>query len=211
MVISMGTDTEYYHPVLVQKQEASIVFHGNLSYPPNIRAAVEFANEILPLVRRKIPDAGFHLVGANPEREVRALASQPGIQLSADLEDLRASVCAARVYASAVRHGSGLKNKIIEAMAMRLPVVCYPGSASGIDCVSGTHLLVAGTSAEFAALIVELLRNPLRAEEIASAGRGLVEEKYSWESRARMYEQLYAELMAERQNNVNQTVPAGGE
>jgi glycosyltransferase involved in cell wall biosynthesis len=107
-------------------------------------------------------------------------------------------VCEANVYVSAIRYGTGLKSKILEALAMRMPIVCYPGSAVGIDCVSGQHLLVADTPEEFAAHVVNLLRDPARAEQLAASGRQLVEQHYSWESRARAYEDLYQEVIAER-------------
>lgn len=197
-LIPNGTDTEYFHPVPVEKQPATLVFHSHLGYAPNVEAALEFANDIFPLVRRQIPDAVFNLVGAAPLPQVRALASTPGIRLSADLPDLRSTVCAAQVYVSAIRYGTGLKNKILEAMAMQMPIVCYPGSTIGINCVPGVHLLVAQGPQDFAARVVELLRVPARARELAQMGRRLVEEKYSWESRAVTYERLYEEVIDER-------------
>jgi polysaccharide biosynthesis protein PslH len=199
-LIPYGTDTEYFHPVPVAKEPKTLVFHSHFGYPPNIAAALEFANVIFPLVRQEEPDAVFHLVGAAPGPEVLALASRPGIRISADLPDLRPAVCSASVYVCAIRYGTGLKSKVLEALAMRMPIVGYhPGSTVGIDCVYGRHLLAAETPQEFAARVVDLLRNPERASDIAQAGRKLVEEKYSWESRARDYEALYEQVIAERQ------------
>jgi len=113
-----------------------------------------------PLILREVPAATFHLVGANPGPKVQALASRTGIKLSANLPDLRSAVCSAQVYVCAIRHGTGLKSKMLEAMAMRMPIVAYhPGSTVGIDCVYGKHLLAAETPQEFAAHVVELLRH----------------------------------------------------
>jgi glycosyltransferase involved in cell wall biosynthesis len=146
-----------------------------------------------------VPAATFHLVGASPDAKVQALASRPGIRLSANLPDLRAAVCSAQVYVCPIRHGTGLKSKVLEAMAMRMPIVGYhPGSTVGIDCVHGQHLLAAETPAQFAAHVINLLRSPERAQEIGQAARKLVEEKYSWESRAAAYEQLYRQVIEER-------------
>ena len=200
-LIPYGTDTEYFHPVPVEKKEATLVFHSHLGYAPNIEAALEFANDIFPLIQREAPNATFHLVGADPAPKIQALASRPGIRLSANLPDLRPAVCSARIYVCAIRHGTGLKSKVLEAMAMRMPIVAYhPGSTVGIDCVHGKHLLAAESPQEFAAHVLDLLRHPERAEQVAQAGRELVEEKYSWESRARAYEQLYQQVIAERQS-----------
>ncbi len=197
-LISYGTDTEYFHPVQAKKQPAMLVFHSHLGYAPNIEAALEFANDILPLVRQRLPDAMFHLVGANPGPKVMELASRPGIKISANLPDLRPAVCSAEVYVCAIRHGTGLKSKMLEAMGMRMPIVGYPGSIVGLAGVPGTHYLVAQDPREFAAHVVHLLQNPRRAEELAQAGRELVETEYSWESRARAYEDLYQRVIEER-------------
>jgi glycosyltransferase involved in cell wall biosynthesis len=198
-LIPYGTDTEYFHPLPVQKGPHTLVFHSHLGYAPNIEAALEFANDIFPRILQEVPTATFHLVGANPDPKVQALASRPGIKLSANLPDLRSAVCSAQVYVCPIRHGTGLKSKVLEAMAMGMPIVGYhPGSTVGIDCVHGQHLLAAETPAQFAAHVINLLRNPARAEEIARAGRKLVEEKYSWESRACAYEQLYGQVIEER-------------
>ena len=199
-LIPYGTDTEYFHPVPVEKQEATLVFHSHLAYAPNIEAALEFADHIFPLVRRQIPKAVFRLVGAKPVKKIQELASRPGIELLADLPDLRSAVCSARIYVCAIQYGTGLKSKVLEAMGMQMPVVCYPGSTVGIACVPGKHLLVAQNAQEFAAYVVDLLRNPKRAEQIAQEGRKLAEEKYSWESRARAFEELYRVVIAERRS-----------
>ena len=199
-LIPYGTDSEYFHRVAVEKEPRTLVFHSHLGYPPNIEAALEFAGDILPRVRAEFPDAVFHLVGASPAKKIQQLATRPGIRISADLPDLRAAVCSAQVYVCAIRHGTGLKSKVLEAMAMRMPIVAYhPGSTVGIDCVYGRHLLAAETPEQFAAHVVDLLRHPEKADRIGQAGRELVEEKYSWESRARAYEQLYQQIMEERE------------
>jgi len=205
-LIPYGTDTEYFHPVRIEKQTHTLVFHSHLGYAPNIAAALEFANEILPRVRERVPNAVFHLIGANPDPKITALASRPGIRISANLPDLRPAVCSGQVYVCAIRHGTGLKSKMLEAMAMRMPIVGYPGAIVGLSGVPGTHYLLAQTPQEFAAHVVDLLQNPRRAEQLAQAGRELVELEYSWESRARAYEELYQRVIEERRAR---TAPAG--
>jgi glycosyltransferase involved in cell wall biosynthesis len=198
-LIPYGTDTEYFHPVSVQKQKHTLVFHSHLGYAPNIEAALEFANDILPLVQRRVPDATFHLVGAHPDPKITELASRPGIRISANLPDLRPAVCSGQVYVCAIRHGTGLKSKMLEAMAMQMPIVGYPGAIVGLTGVPGKHYLVAQNAQEFAAHVVDLLEHPARAEQLTRAGRELVETEYSWESRARAYEELYQQVIKERE------------
>ncbi len=196
-LIPSGTDSEYFHDVGGTKQDASLVFHSDLGYTPNVQAALEVVNQIFPLVCEQIPGASLHLIGAKPVTSIMELASRRGIKVLADLPDLRAAVCSGQVYVSAVRHGTGLKNKILEAMAMQVPIVCYPGSAVGIACKHGRELMIAQDSREFSAFVVELLQNPERRRSLAAAAHALVENHYSWESRARMYEDLYERLIAE--------------
>jgi glycosyltransferase involved in cell wall biosynthesis len=198
-LIPYGTDTEYFHPVSVQKQKHTLVFHSHLGYAPNIEAALEFANDILPLIQRRVPDATFHLVGAHPDPKITELASRPGIRISANLPDLRPAVCSGQVYVCAIRHGTGLKSKMLEAMAMQMPIVGYPGAIVGLTGVPGKHYLVAQNAQEFAAHVVDLLEHPARAEQLTRAGRELVETEYSWESRARAYEELYQQVIKERE------------
>ena len=197
-LIPYGTDAEYFHPVAAEKEPAALVFHSHLGYAPNIEAALEFANDILPRVRRRVPDAVFHLIGANPDPKITELASRPGVRLSPNLPDLRGAVCSGQIYVCAIRHGTGLKSKMLEAMAMRMPIVGYPGSTVGLSGIDGKHYLVAQDAEEFAAHVVHLLEHPERAEQLARAGRELVETEYSWESRARMYEDLYQQVIKER-------------
>jgi len=197
-VISNGTDTDYYHPVPVEKEPATLVFHGHLGFQPNIEAAVELVEEILPLVRHEVREARVHIVGAEPHPRAVALSSRPGVRVSADLADLRTAVCSGTIYICPVRHGSGLKNKVLEAMAMRLPIVAHPSALVGIDCAPGIHLLAADTPQRFASDIIGLLRDPQRATELANAGRQLVERQYGWDLRAREFERVYKDASEER-------------
>ena len=196
--IPMGVDCNHYQPAPVAKEPFALVFHGNLNYPPNLEAAFEFVDHVLPLLRVRQPNVNFHLVAANPPLEVQKWASRPDIRLSINLSDVRPAICSAIIYVSAVRRGSGISNKILEAMALRMPIVCYQGSAAGIDCVSGDHLLFAHDPEDFAAKVLNLLTNPELAERLACRGRELVQDKYGWEVRAAEFERLYEQLVDAR-------------
>jgi glycosyltransferase involved in cell wall biosynthesis len=198
-LIPYGTDTEYFHPVAVEKDATRLVFHGHLGYAPNVEAVVEFVRDIFPRIRAQAPEATFHMIGADPAPEVRSLAAVDGVRLSANLPDIRPSVCAGAIYVCAIRHGAGLKSKVLEAMAMQMPIVAYhPGSTVGIACENGRHLLAPETPGDFARDALVLLRDPERAAQLGRAARELVEQKYSWDSRAATYEALYRQLAAER-------------
>ncbi len=197
-VIPSGIDTEYFRPLDTPREPTTVTFHGNLGYAPNVEAAVTFADEIFPRVGREVPRAIFHLVGAAPAPTLLTLAKRPGIRLSANLADVRTAVGSASVYVCAMRSGTGVKTKILEAMALGVPIVCYPAGAAGIDATPGKDLYVADNAEMFAQRVVELLRTPELAHTMATSARALVETKYGWESRAKMFEDLYAEATALR-------------
>src|ERR1700687_1043520 len=197
-VISNGIDTDYFRPMPAKAPNSVLTFHGNLSYAPNVEAAVNFAEQGLPLIRAQSPVGNFHLVGARPAAAIAQITRRLCITLSADLPDLREAVGSARVYVCPIQHGSGVKNKLLEAMAMGLPIVCYPESAAGIDCVPGKHLLIARNAEMFANAVQWLLHNPGRCVEMARAALALVQQKYSWESRSRAFEDIYLQVLIER-------------
>jgi glycosyltransferase involved in cell wall biosynthesis len=200
-VIPHGIDLEYFTPATVEKQEQTLVFHGNLAYSPNVEAAVELAGCILPGIRRAVPKATLRLVGADPVLAVEALGSQGQVTIMANLPDLRHAVCSAEVYACPVRHGSGIKNKILEAMAMQMPVVAYAPAVQGINCIHGKHLLIADSQESFIRSVVQLFQDRAQAEQLGRAARLLMESQYSWEARVRTYEELCTEVQTEWQQS----------
>jgi len=193
--INIGIDTEYYRSTDLLKRPASMVFHGNLSYPPNIEAAEELARKILPLVRRDAPNAVLHLAGAAAGREVYALAAEPGVELQRDLPDIRTVLDHSVVYACPLRNGTGVKNKVLEAMAMGLPVVCYRAALEGLEPECAERAIAAYEPSDFAAIVVSLLRNPEAAWRMGAAARESVVANYDWELRAQAFERLYQEAI----------------
>jgi glycosyltransferase involved in cell wall biosynthesis len=211
VVIPNGVDTQYYRPLGGPRSVPTLCFHGNLGYAPNIEAALELAN-ILPRVRAYVPEAILHLIGADPALRIQALKQRPGVRLSENLPDLRTAVGSASIYACAMRHGTGIKNKLLEAMALGVPIVCYPEAATGINAQPGRDLLVVEDAVSLAATVVDLLQRPERAQAIARAARALVEREYSWESRGLAFEDTYRDVIAERRAGlrVRCQEPTGG-
>jgi glycosyltransferase involved in cell wall biosynthesis len=197
-VIPYGIDLERFRPPERRPAAPVLIFHGNMSYAPNVAATLAFADEIFPRVRAQHPDAVFHVVAADPVASVEALAARPGLRLSRNLVDVRPALAEAAVYVCALRHGTGMKNKMLEAMAMGLPIVCYEDAVSGIDAVSGRHLLVARDAEQFALIVGSLLGAPARGEALGAAARKLMELRYGWEAVASAFEDLYDRVRRER-------------
>jgi glycosyltransferase involved in cell wall biosynthesis len=205
-VLPNGVDVEYFSPLAPHvARPCSIVFHGNLSYPPNAEAAIHLAREILPLLRERRPETTLQIVGSQAGADVLALGRIPGISLVVDADDLRPHLGAASVYACGVSHGSGIKNKILEAMAMALPVVSYRAAASGIGAHEGREILLADTAGEFAAAVEKLFADAERAQAQGRAAREFVSERYCWGSRARELEAIYQEMLEARKQLIQKS------
>jgi glycosyltransferase involved in cell wall biosynthesis len=132
-----------------------------------------------------------------PTREVQALARVPGVTVTGFVEDIRRSVHGATLSVCPLRLARGVQNKVLEAMAMGVPVVASPAVAEGIDAQPGRELVVARVDDEGRAMaeaIAGLLGDPARCEALARAARARVVERYGWQPRA---DQLYEELLRE--------------
>lgn len=192
-VIPNGVDGEFfrYRP---PAETTRIVFTGAMSWPPNEDAADFFARQVLPLVRLHHPAAEFVVAGAAPSPRVRALAAIGGVEVTGTVPDLREWVWGSAVYVSPLRFGAGVKNKILEAMAMGIPIVATPTSLTGTPLESGRHLLVADGRRPFAEAVSRLLEDPQLGAALSVEARRHVEQHYSWGGVAAQFEALYDDL-----------------
>ena len=166
-------------------------------------AAHWLVEEILPAVRTRLPDASVHLVGARPTPAIRALATRPGVTLAGDVAAMAPEIATGAVTVIAMRSGSGLQNKVLEAMAVGTPVVTTPQVAAALAIRDGEHALLGSTTAELAAAATALLTDPRRGAHMARTARELVERSYSWEASAAAVECAWHEACAERQEVSN--------
>jgi sugar transferase (PEP-CTERM/EpsH1 system associated) len=172
----------------------AVVFFGNMGYAPNVDAAAWFADRCWAAVREAVPHAELWIVGDRPGRAVRALASRPGIRVTGRVPDMARAVSPAQVAIAPLRSGSGIQNKVLEAMAIGLPVVTTPTGLGSISARPGHDLLVADDAAGFAAAVIDLLRDPARRGSLSRHGRAFVEAQHSWERAADQLDALYAAL-----------------
>ena len=166
-VIPNGVDSGWFAPVAAAAQRWStpvVVFHGSLHYEPNVDAAIFLVREIMPLVREQVGPVDVRLVGRRPVPEVLELAA-PDVTIHADVPDLRPLVGDATVAVIPLRYGSGVKNKVLEAVALGVPTVVTPQAVAGLDLVEGEELLVAEGAGPLADAIVRLLTDEASADD----------------------------------------------
>lgn len=174
------------------REEATLLFVGNFAYAPNVEAALLLVTTVLPLVQQSLPHAQVWLVGSTPPPALLALASER-VTVTGYVDDLLPYYQRATVFVSPLMTGAGMKNKILEALAHRLPVIATSISTDGIAIQHETHALV-GDADHLAMLTVRALQDSALRARLAQAGRRLVQEHYSWSSVADQYLALFSEL-----------------
>ncbi|MDK2761291.1 MAG: TIGR03087 family PEP-CTERM/XrtA system glycosyltransferase [Sphingopyxis sp.] len=186
--VENGIDTECFDPAVelapVETRGAPLaVFTGQMDYRPNIDAVRWFADDILPLIRKHYPEAGFAIVGRAPTDEVRALGRLPGVVVTGEVPDVRPWLKAADAVVAPLLLARGVQNKLLEAMAMARPVVASGAAATGIDAVPGEHLLVAEDAAGMAGALCSLYADPAGAATMGKAARARMIARYGWDAR----------------------------
>jgi sugar transferase (PEP-CTERM/EpsH1 system associated) len=192
VVIPNGVDLEYFQPARPSGHgyvPNRLIFTGNMSYRPNVDAIQYLVASVLPRVRREIPEVQLCIVGMDPTLGVRRLADGDRVVVTGRVADVRPYFDSAAAAVAPLRVARGLQNKVLEAMAMRVPVVASPAAFEGVSAVAGRDLLVAANPEEFSRAVVTLLRDPAAREQYAAAGRRCVELTHNW---GRLLERLEA-------------------
>lgn len=188
IVIPNGIDTEYFKPNKVKK-EFDILFTGNMSYLPNVIGAEMLALEILPLLHIKKPDIKLLLAGANPASRVKALQNDK-IFISGWVDDIRECYNKSSIFVAPMMIGTGLQNKLLEAMAMGLPCITTSLANEALGAKENFEILVSNTPKEFAENIIKLMDNVEYADTIAKAGQSYVINKYRWDLQANIINEI---------------------
>ena len=179
-----GVDADYFsprHPLPspFQADELPLVFTGAMDYWPNIDAVNWFATEMLPRLLQDWPSARFYIVGRSPTPAVQALTGAH-VVVTGMVPDVRPYLQHAAVVVAPLRLARGVQNKILEAMAMGMPVVASQECSTAIDATPERDFLTAASAAEFVAQVNAMLRERARAREIGAAARRQVVARYSW-------------------------------
>jgi glycosyltransferase involved in cell wall biosynthesis len=189
--VATGVDTSFFVPDGGPESPASLVFTGSMDWYPNEDAILHFMRTILPLVRQAVPAVTLTVVGRNPTPRLRAAAAGLPVCITGRVDDVRPYVSRAAVYVVPLRIGGGTRLKIFEALAMGKPVISTTIGAEGLPLVPGEHFICSDEPVEFARAVVNLVTDPRRRETLGTAGRRLVEERYSWPRVAREFESRF--------------------
>lgn len=178
-IVANGVDFDFFSK---RKEEKiyDLVFVGNMSYPPNIDAAKYLAEDIVPALQAEGWQGKLLLAGATPHRKVKALANEQ-VHISGWLDDIRDAYAKAKIFIAPMRIGTGLQNKLLEAMSMQLPVITSSLANNALGA-NENQVCIAGNKAEYTAYILELLQDEVKAEKLAKAGKDFVLEHYSWKA-----------------------------
>ncbi len=177
-VIPNGVDLDYFTPQIITK-DYDLVFTGNMSYPPNVNCALFLVNEVMPLIWLQKPNTNILISGTSPVKEVMSLASEK-VKVSGWVDDIRQSYARSKIFIAPMQIGTGLQNKLLEAMAMKIPCITSPLANAPLGAKSGEEIMVGENKNVIAQIVLDLLDNPSKMQELANNGRLFVEQNYSW-------------------------------
>jgi sugar transferase (PEP-CTERM/EpsH1 system associated) len=180
-VVPNGVDLDYFRPA-GQGAVSGCVFVGALDYWPNVDAASWFCKEVWPQVRSRCPGAVVRLVGRRPTDEVRRLGAIDGVEVVGQVPDVRPFVWRSAVAVAPLRIARGVQNKVLEGMAMGLPVVASPQALQGLGNREGLPVLEARTGGDWVETLASLFADATRRRELGVAGREYVERRHAWSS-----------------------------
>lgn len=198
-VLPNGVDLNYFQPMPIPREPATLIFSGKMSYHANVAAALDLATQVMPRVWEGLPEARLFIVGKDPTPALLALTADPRITVTGTVPDMRPYLTQATVAISPIRYGVGIQNKVLEAMAMATPVVSTPQAVSALQVQAGQDVLVAETPETMAQASITLLSDQSLRQRLGQAGRRYVEIHHDWNRAAEKLESIYREVSAEKQ------------
>ena len=191
-IIPTGVDTEFYKPNDCTDKEKSLVFVGHYKHFPNLDAIVYFVKNIYPKVIEKISNIKLYIVGSGVTKRVEDLKNN-NIIVTGEVEDIRQYLKRPNIFVAPVRLGGGIKGKVLEAMAMGVPVVATKEAVSGIDYSIGDFALISDDPKVFAENIIKLYNDGSIYNTLSVNSRKIVENNYNWKKIAEKLNDFYSD------------------
>lgn len=194
-VIPNGVDLDYFHPSASGDREpATLVLSGKMSYHANVAMAIHLVHEILPMIWSQNPKVKLWIVGKDPPQSIRKLAQNPAIQVTGTVDDIRPYLQKATMAVAPITYGTGIQNKVLEAMACGTPVVATRQAIGALSIQPDKDALIVDEPAKFAQAVLDLLNNPNKQREVGEAGRRYVEKNHQWIDITSKLEHVYGEV-----------------
>lgn len=208
-VVSNGVDLDYFSPSYLHQESTNdqgpstneqgsptidhrpvIVFTGAMDYYANIDGVVWFTKEVLPLIKKEIPDVQFCIVGSNPRKEVIELSGNKGVTVTGYVPDTREYLRRATVAVVPLRIARGIQNKILETMAMGIPVVATPQAFEGIEAQPARDLILGENAEKIAEGVIKLVKEASLRKFLGDNARRVIENNYCWTKNLEMLDSI---------------------
>jgi glycosyltransferase involved in cell wall biosynthesis len=190
-----GVDCAEFRPAAEPPPAAvELVFVGHFGHPPNVDAMRFLVHDVMPRMGRAVR---LRIVGRDAGPAVTALARPGAVEVTGAVDDVRPHLAAGAVFVAPVRFGTGMRGKILEALALGRPVVTTSVGAEGLGAAPGRHLLVADGAGDFAAGVRRVLDDPALARTLGAGGRALVESRFDWGAIAAAHDDIYDRVLRE--------------
>ncbi|HVF63989.1 MAG TPA: TIGR03087 family PEP-CTERM/XrtA system glycosyltransferase [Casimicrobiaceae bacterium] len=193
-----GVDSEFFCPTHEPYDPDHLVFVGRMDYYPNQECMIEFCTRVLPRLQQSRPRVTLAVVGADPSAAVRRLGTLPGVTVTGSVADVRPFARRAAVMVAPLNIARGTQNKILEGMAMGVPVVASRIAAGGVDAEAGVHLRTASSVDDYVMQILTILDDPLERQRLANEGRARVLSHHSWSASMTKLDGIVARCVAMR-------------
>ena len=194
-----GVDGSYFAPSGEPYDSDMISFVGRMDYFPNQQCMTDFCTRTLPLLRARRPRVKLVIVGADPSSAVRRLAEIPGVTVTGSVADVRPYLHRSALMVAPLKIARGTQNKILESMALGVPVVTSRIAAAGVDAHDGDHFLVAQTPEDYVRAIVRILNNAAERQRLSVAGRQRMLSHHAWDRSMRRLDAMIERCLSTHQ------------
>lgn len=189
-----GVDTSVFYPRAHDySHNHTLLFTGNMDYGPNVDAVQYFAEQIFPLVQQQFPAVRFVIAGQRPVPKVTALANE-AVKVTGFIPDLSVQYNEASVVVAPLRFGAGTQNKVLEAMAMGIPVVCSHIGFEGLGIANGEGAIMETDAETFAQSIIRLLADETLRRAVGTKGTQVIASSFSWDKIAKLLDNYFNTL-----------------
>jgi polysaccharide biosynthesis protein PslH len=198
-VVNTGVDIDDFRidQKLIREIENDpvMIYVGYYGHYPNVDAVKYFSQDIFPSILNKFPEAKFIIAGNDPFGWISHLHNGENIICTGYVDDLKPYFNKSDIFVVPLRLGGGIRGKILESFAMKVPVIATSLSTQGLEVENGKHLLIADSKDEFASKTIDLIKDMKMRNGFSLVGRELVESIYDWGREAEKLDSVYIDLL----------------